>query len=103
MPFKAKKSIFKKPEEIVGTASLSKEERMKYDESIRTCRDNLVTEAYALEKGHSEGFGKGIEEERFMIANSQKAPGLQPSDIAKATAFRKRNLKHLIFQHSVAL
>ena len=62
LPFKAKKSVFKKLEEIVDIASLSKEERMKYDESIKIYRDNLVTEAYAIEKGHREGFEKGLKE-----------------------------------------
>ena len=35
---------------------------MKYDESIKIYRDNLVTEAYAIEKGHREGFEKGLKE-----------------------------------------
>lgn len=33
LPFKARKSVFEKLEQIVDIASLSKEERMKYDES----------------------------------------------------------------------
>ena len=39
MPFKARKSVFEKLEKIVDIASLSKEERMKYDESIKVYRD----------------------------------------------------------------
>lgn len=35
MPFKAKKAVFMKLEEIVDIASLSKEDRMKYDEAIK--------------------------------------------------------------------
>lgn len=50
MPFKARKSVFEKLEKIVDIASLSKEEREKYDESIKVYRDNLAVMAYAKEK-----------------------------------------------------
>ena len=43
MTFKARKSVFEKLEQIVDIASLSKEERMKYDESIKVYRDQLAT------------------------------------------------------------
>ncbi len=35
LPFKARKSVFEKLEKIVDIASLTKEEREKYDESIK--------------------------------------------------------------------
>ena len=50
LPLKAGKT-FKKLEEITDIASLSKEDRMKYDESIKVYRDNLVTRAAAIEEG----------------------------------------------------
>ena len=54
LPFKARKAVFQRLEDIVDIASLTKEERIRYDESIKVYRDNLVTEAYALEKGRAE-------------------------------------------------
>lgn len=42
MPFKAQKSVFDKLEQIADIASLSKADRMKYDESIKQYRDTLV-------------------------------------------------------------
>ncbi|WP_218049238.1 PD-(D/E)XK nuclease family transposase, partial [Bacteroides acidifaciens] len=53
MPFKARKSVFEKLEKIVDIASLSKEERVKYDESIKVYRDSLVTMEFAEQKGRA--------------------------------------------------
>ena len=50
MTFKARKSVFEKLEQIVDIASLSKEERMKYDESIKVYRDQLATLDFADRK-----------------------------------------------------
>ena len=50
LPFKARKSVFEKLEQIVDIASLSKEERMKYDESIKVYRDQLATLDFAKQK-----------------------------------------------------
>ena len=50
VPFKAMKSVFEKLEKIVDIAALSKEDRMKYDESIKIYRDHLAVEAYAKER-----------------------------------------------------
>ena len=60
MPFKARKSVFEKLEKIVDIASLSKEERMKYDESIKVYRDSLVTMEFAEQKGRAEGLAEGM-------------------------------------------
>lgn len=54
MTFKARKSVFEKLEQIVDIASLSKEERMKYDESIKVYRDQLATLDFAEQKGRAE-------------------------------------------------
>ena len=56
LPFKARKAVFEK------LASLTKEEREKYDESIKVYRDQLVTIAFAKEKGIEEGMEKGRKE-----------------------------------------
>ena len=62
LPFKARNAVFQKLEEIVDIASLSKEDRMKYDESIKVYRDNLVTELYAVQKGLEQGLQQGIQQ-----------------------------------------
>lgn len=63
LPFKARKAVFQKLEEIVDIASLSKEDRMKYDESIKVYRDNLVTREAAIEEGIERGISIGREQE----------------------------------------
>ena len=68
LPFKARQAVFDKLEQIVDIASLSKEDRMKYDESIKIYRDNLAVmsfaEANGREKGRAEGREEGLEEGR---------------------------------------
>ena len=66
--------VFQKLEQISDISALSKEDRMKYDESIKVYRDNLVTEAYALEKGRAEG--------RADIIQRLKRKGFSSEEIA---------------------
>lgn len=58
--------MFEKLEQIVDIASLSKEDRMKYDESIKVYRDHLAVLDFAkqegLELGMRQGMVKGIEQ-----------------------------------------
>ena len=61
----ARKSVFEKFEQTVDSASLSKEERMKYDESIKVYRDQMATLDIAKHKGRAE--------ERMDIAMKMKA------------------------------
>ena len=105
LPFKARNAVFQKLEEIVDIASLSKEDRMKYDESIKVYRDQLVTMEYERQKGKAEGFAEGKAEgeatgfakgkaegreegkeaERLRNARGMKAAGIAPDLIAQIT------------------
>ncbi|MCR2005230.1 Rpn family recombination-promoting nuclease/putative transposase [Bacteroides acidifaciens] len=97
MPFKARKSVFEKLEKIVDIASLSKEERMKYDESIKVYRDSLVTMEFAEQKGRAEGLAEGMAkgmakgkaegkaEERRIIAGQLKRMGMSFDAIREVT------------------
>ena len=77
LPFKARKSVFEKLEQIVDIASLSKEERMKYDESIKVYRDQLATLDFAKQKGRAE--------ERLDIAKKMKASSVPVETISPWT------------------
>ena len=81
MPFKLRKAVFQRLEDIVDIASLSKADRIKYDEAIKIYRDNLVTEAYAMEKGRAEGRA----ETSRQHAAAMKAKGLPAGLIAEIT------------------
>ena len=93
LPFKARNAVFKRLEEIVDIAALSKEERMKYDESIKVYRDQLAVMEFerqkglaeGLEKGLVEGIEKGMEKGKEDVARNLKEMGLDVSSISRAT------------------
>ena len=62
LPFKARKAVFEKLEEIVDIASMSKEDRLKYDESIKVYRDRMAIMAFERKQGFAEGMEKGMAE-----------------------------------------
>lgn len=62
MPFKAKKAVFKKLEELAEVAALSYEDLERYENSVNVYRDNLVVMEGAQQKGMEEGIKKGMEE-----------------------------------------
>lgn len=103
LPFKARQAVFDKLEQIVDIASLSKEDRMKYDESIKIYRDNLAVmsfaEANGREKGRAEGRAEGKAEgkaeEKISIARQMKADGLATEIIMKYTQLSKEDIEQL--------
>ena len=95
LPFKARKSVFEKLEKIVDIASLSKEERMKYDESIKVYRDNLVTLEFAEQKGRAEGKEEGRAEGKEETARNLKKMGVSLEIISKATGLSIEKIEAL--------
>lgn len=101
---------FEKLEKIVDIASLSKEEREKYDESIKVYRDNLAVMAYAkekerkeaergraegLEKGLAEGRAEGTKQAQIDIARKLKDRGCAVEEIADITGLTLNELKEI--------
>ena len=111
MPFKARKAVFKRLEDVVTLASLNKAERRLYEENLKVYRDNLATEAYAVdygmrkgrEEGRAEGRAEGIAEgERvgekkgiMKTAHGMKAKGLSPELIAEITGLSLQEIEAL--------
>ena len=95
MPWMAQDAVFKKLSEIAEVASLDKEERRKYDESLRAYRDTIVVmEGQFLEgerKGREEGRVEGI----AAVAKNMKAMGLADEDIARATGLNAEEVNSL--------
>ena len=54
MPFKARKAVFEKLEDIADVASMSPEDRGRYDNGVKVYRDYLVTMDAAEQKGAQE-------------------------------------------------
>ena len=103
MPFKARKAVFKRLEDVVTLASLNKAERRLYEENLKVYRDNLATEAYAVdygmrkgrEEGRAEGRVEGREEERLKNARGMKAEGIPSELIAKITGLSLQEIEAL--------
>ena len=103
LPFKARKSVFEKLEKIVDIASLSKEEREKYDESIKVYRDNLAAMEYAevkgraegLEKGRMEGRAEGEKKKQIEVARNLKQMGLSVEVIVQGTGLTAEEIERL--------
>lgn len=95
MPFKAQKSVFDELEKIVDISALSKEERLKYDESIKIYRDNLAIASGQRKLGHKEGFEEGIKKERREIALKMKSSGMAPEQIMQITGLSLKEIQEL--------
>ena len=103
----AQESLFKKLEQIVDIASMSKADRIKYDESIKKYRDTLAVmsgqwlegEAKGLLKGKAEGLQKGLlkgkAEGLQEAAKNMKAMGMSYEQIAAATGLSEETIKSL--------
>ena len=103
LPFKARKAVFEKLEKIVDIASLSKEERIKYDESIKVYRDNLATISFAenkgLKRGREEGLKEGIEKGKkegiLSVARNLRSGGMSVEAIAAATGLSIEEIEQM--------
>ena len=87
LPLAAKNSVFEPLSQIADISSLSKEERMKYDEGIRKYRDTLCVMDGAYLKGIAEGV--------LQTARNLKNLGFNISDIQKATGLPEETIKGL--------
>ena len=103
LPFKAQKSVFKKLEQIVDIASMSKADRIKYDESIKKYRDTLAVmsgqwlegKAEGLQEGETRGLLKGKAEGIQEVGKNMKAMGMSDKQIAAATGLSEEVIKSL--------
>ena len=115
MPFKARKSVLEELERLSELAAFSKEDRERYDESVKIYRDNLATEQWALEMGEKKGLEKGLQEgiligreegiqigqekgtqtERLKNARGMKTAGITPELIAQITGLSMEEIQKL--------
>ena len=103
MPFLAQDAVFKRLSEIAEVASLSKEDRRKYDESLKHYRDTLAVmhgqwlegHASGLAEGMEKGMEKGIEENKRDNARKMKALGISTDVIAQVTGLAIEQINSL--------
>ena len=77
LPWAAKSAVFQRLEQIADVASLSRQERMKYDEGLRKYRDTLSVLDGARMDGLAEGRAKGLAEGRAKGLAEGRAKGLE--------------------------
>ncbi len=81
MPWLAQEAVFQKIASVADVASLSKQERLAYDESLRRYRDTVAV----LEGQYLEGMEKGMEKGKAEAAYRMKTKGYPFEDIADIT------------------
>lgn len=91
MPFQARNAVFKKLSEITDIAALSKDEREKYDESLKVMRDYHAT----LEGAALLGRREGLEEGRAETAKMMLEDGEPISKIMRYTGLTEEEIEKL--------
>ena len=91
MPWLAKDAVFQRLASIAEVAALSKDDRRKYDESLRKYRDTISV----MEGQYMEGMEKGRAEERLLNARSLKENGVPIDLIAKSLHLTDEELQQL--------
>ena len=87
MPWLAQEAVFQRTASIADVASLSKQERIAYDENLRKYRDTIaVMEGQWME---------GRAEERKDNARKMKGKGYAIEDIAEITGLTKEEIAQL--------
>ena len=103
MPFRPYMAVFEQLEQITDIASMSKEERQRYDESIKVYRDNLAVLEFAKkegerkgkEEGRAEGKVEGKAEATHAIAANLKRAGASVDIISRATGLTPEEISAL--------
>jgi predicted transposase/invertase (TIGR01784 family) len=83
--------VFKKIASIADVASMTKEERARYDISLRQYRDTIAV----LEGQYMEGESKGRAEEKLANARSLKENGVPTDVIAKSLGLTAEEIERL--------
>ena len=91
MPWAAQDSVFQKLASIAEVASLSKQERQLYDESLRQYRDTLVV----MEGQYLEGEEKGRAEGKQEVARIMKDNSVSAEQISLYTGLSIQDIENL--------
>ena len=107
MPERLRKSVFERLLEVADVASLTKEERVLYDEALKRYRDYKNTVEYAEEKGikkgieqgieigKAEGMAQGIEQGKLEMALAMKRKGIPLEVIAECSGLSLEEIEGL--------
>lgn len=90
-PFLAQDAVFKRLSEITDVDSLSKEERAKYEASLREYRDYVGVLEYQRNEGEKKGLAKGLRQ----TAANLKHMGMSSEQISQATGLSIAEIEEL--------
>lgn len=95
MPWLAQEAVFQRIASIADVASLTKQERIAYDENLRKYRDTVAVMEGQWMEGHAEGRAEGRAEERKDNARKMKGKGYAIEDIAEITGLTVEEIAQL--------
>ena len=107
MPFKARKAVFEKLEEIASVSSLNEEEHELYWKSLNAYRTALSVHEASIEEGKEIGLKIGIEQgieigieegkrqQTLSIARTLKQNNIPSSIIAQSTGLSPEEIEAL--------
>ena len=95
MPWLAQDAVFQKLASIADVASLSKTERMAYDENLRMYRDTLAVMDGQYQDGMAVGRAEGRAEEKKENARRMKEDGMSSELISKYTGLTADEVESL--------
>lgn len=95
LPWMAQNSVFERLAQIADISSLTKEERIKYDKSIKQYRDAISVYEGARLSGREEGRAEGRAEGILSTARNMKAKGLSTELIMEVTGLSTEAIEAL--------
>ena len=111
MPFKGRKAVFDRLEQMASKANMTVAERQQYEEEWKNWNDYYNTLDYAkkegleagyaeglqigMEKGIAEGMEKGMAEGIILTARNLKQAGISKEIIAQTTGLSTEEIDQL--------
>ncbi|MBO5250400.1 MAG: PD-(D/E)XK nuclease family transposase, partial [Bacteroidaceae bacterium] len=99
LPFKVRKAVFDRLEQLASKANMTPEERWQYEEEWKNLNDLVNTHAYAMKTGLTEGMEKGLKEGekkgKLETACNLKKMGISIELISQATGLSIEEIENL--------
>lgn len=92
MPFTRSNAIFERLSRVTNYATLTGEEKMRYDYDLKKARDYAAEVRYAINEGRAEGRAEGEYEAKKKVAINLKSLGMDWDTITKATGLTASDL-----------
>ena len=95
MPWLAKDAVFQRLASIAEVAALSKEDREKYDESLRKYRDTISVMEGQFQEGREKGLVEGEVKKNLENARKMKELNIDISIIGQVTGLSPEEINAL--------